>query len=178
MTNARIATTVFMASVLLSGGCGGNQSSEGPSVSKLFINEVQPSNKDTITDEKGEADDWIEIVNLGENPVDMRGFTLADSSGTAQVISGAVVISAGAFQLFWADDSPGQGANHLGFKLGAKAGDKVILKDGNGKTVDEVTFGAAVGHESYARFPDGTGAFAWCGSPTPGASNGQLCGGQ
>jgi hypothetical protein len=177
MTNARIATTVFMTSVLLAGGCGDNQNGESSSQSKLFINELQPSNKDTITDEKGEADDWIEIVNLGGEPVDMRGFTLADSSGTTQVISGSIVVSADAFQLFWADDSPSQGANHLGFKLGAKAGDKVVLRDSSGKTLDEVSFGPAVGHESYARFPDGSGAFAWCDAPTPGASNGALCGG-
>ncbi|MBN2573419.1 MAG: hypothetical protein JXP73_02525, partial [Deltaproteobacteria bacterium] len=65
--------------------------------------------------------------------------------------------------------------NHLGFKLSASRGDEVALKDKTGRTVDSVSFGAATGQNTYARFPDGTGAFAWCAAPTPGASNGSAC---
>jgi hypothetical protein len=153
----------------------GNDGVTSAAVANLFINELQPSNKDTVTDEKGEADDWIEILNAGDGPVDMVGISFADSSGTTQAIAASLVVPAGAFQLFWADDSPSQGANHLGFKLGGKAGDRVTLEDASGRLVDEVSFGPTTGQDTYARFPDGTGAFVWCAGPTPGAHNGAAC---
>jgi hypothetical protein len=183
MTHDRRLDSVILAAGLLliaagcSGGDGGTASADadiGPAA-KLFINELQPSNQDTVTDEYGEADDWIEIVNAGDVPVDLLGFTLADSSGTTQTIPSAVVLAAGAFHLLWADDSPSQGPSHLGFKLGGKAGDSVTLKDNSGRKLDSVSFGPTTGQNTYARFPDATGPFAWCGAPTPGAANGAAC---
>lgn len=180
MTVDRIVTRVLFTGALLVGACGSNsdQGSEGGTpgpAAKLFINELQSSNQGTITDEYGDADDWIEIVNAGDSAVDMRGFAVADSSGASQVIAGSVIVPAGAFQLLWADDSPKQGANHLGFKLSGKSGDKLTLKDGSGRTLDAISFGPTIGQDSYARFPDAAGTFAWCAAPTPGASNGSAC---
>jgi hypothetical protein len=174
MSNHRKALGIACAAGLLLGGCG-NSDGDSASVSNLFINELQPSNQDTISDENGEMDDWIEIFNAGANPVDMLGLSFTDSSGTSRLLTTSIVVPAGAFHLFWADDSPGQGPSHLGFKLGAKKGDSITLKDSAGKTIDSVAFGPATGQNTYARFPDGTGSFAWCGAPTPGASNGAAC---
>jgi hypothetical protein len=156
------------------GGNGGADAAPQKPLARLFINELQPSNQDTITDEAGEADDWIEIYNDSDVAIEMQGYSFADSSGLAQTLTGSVLVQPRAFKLFWADGSPKQGVNHLGFKLSA-SGDKVTLKDTAGRTVDNVSFGAASGQSTYARFPDGTGALAWCGSPTPGVSNGVAC---
>ena len=142
---------------------------------KLAINELQPSNKDTITDDKGKASDWIEIYNPEVVAVDLKGYTIGDS-GTKQLIAGSLSVPAGGFVLLWADDSTGQGPNHLGFKLSAKGGDSLTLTDPTGKAVDTVSFGVATGQNVYARFPNGTGAFVWCDKPTPGAGNGVACG--
>lgn len=176
MTNHRKTLGIACTTGFLLAACGG---SEGGSIStpapSVFINELQPSNQDTITDEIGETDDWIEVFNAGASPVDMLGLTFADSSGTSSTITASVVIAPGGFHLFWADDSPGQGPSHLGFKLSAKDGDSLVLRDSKGKTIDAVAFGAATGQNSYGRFPDGAGSFAWCGAPTPGASNGVVC---
>jgi hypothetical protein len=172
-------TTVLMLGGWLLGACGSSDGNAGPGEdgppAKLVINELQPSNQDTVTDEYGGADDWIEIFNAGDSPVDMLGFVFADSSGTAQTIAGSVVVQAGAFQLYWADDSPSQGPNHLGFKLSATVGDVVTLKDAAGRTLDGITFGPATGQSTFARFPDASGAFQWCSAPTPGAPNGPAC---
>lgn len=177
MEYTRGMTKLLLLGGLLLGACSGSGSgTETPSLSgKLFINELEPSNQDTITDENDEPDDWIEIFNASDGPVDMRGCSLADSSGTSQTLQSSVVVPAGGFQLFWADDSPAQGANHLGFKLSATKGDHVSLRDATGTTIDQVSFAAATGQIAYARFPDGVGAFAWCAAPTPGASNGLAC---
>ena len=182
MTHVRRLDSVTLAAglLLIAAGCSGGSGdtplvdAAGP-VAKLFINELQPSNQDTVTDEYGEADDWIELINAGDSPVDLLGYSLADSSGTTQVISKSVVVAAGAFHLMWADDSPSQGPSHLGFKLSGKKGDSVTLKDATGRTLDSVSFGPTTGQDTYARFPDATGPFAWCGAPTPGAANGAGC---
>jgi hypothetical protein len=143
---------------------------------KLVINELQSSNQDTVTDEKGDADDWLEIYNAGTSAVDLKGFVVSDAKGTAQTISSTLTIEADAYLLLWADASPGQGANHLGFKLSASNGDTVTVADQHGNVLDTVTFGAATGQDSYARFPNGIGSFSWCTKPTPKASNGSACG--
>lgn len=154
---------------------GGTDTAPLPPLVRIFINELQPSNQDTVTDEVGDADDWIELYNDSDTAVDLQGFAFSDSSGLTQVVISSLVVPPRAFKLMWADGSPSQGANHLGFKLSASSGDTVTLKDAYGRTVDHVTFGAATGQNTYARFPDGTGAFAWCAAPTPGASNGPAC---
>jgi hypothetical protein len=188
------AVTAFALLLLTQGGCGsstpsdtstgpqngggaiGTSSSTGTTTAvKLVINELQPANKDTLTDEKGDADDWIEIYNPGDVTVDLKGYVVGDSSNK-QVIPGTLPVPAGGYVLLWADDSPSQGNAHLGFKLSASAGDAVTLTDPAGKIIDTITFGVATDQNVYARFPSGTGSFAWCDKPTPGAGNGSACG--
>jgi hypothetical protein len=169
-----LAGCVMLGACSSSDGGGSTDAAPQTPLARLFINELQPSNQDTVTDEAGEADDWIEIYNDSDTAIEMQGYSFADSSGLAQTLTSSVLVQPRAFKLFWADGSPKQGANHLGFKLSA-SGDKVIIKDTTGRTVDSVNFGAATGQSTYARFPDGTGAFAWCTAPTPGVSNGAAC---
>jgi hypothetical protein len=180
MNRDRMLTGFLVIGGMLLGACGGasdNPREAAPQtpLARLFINELQPSNQDTVTDEYAEADDWIEIYNDSDTAIEMQGYSFTDSSGLSQSIMASVLVQPRACKLFWADDSPGQGANHLGFKLSAKAGDSVTLKDTSGRKVDDVSFGPATGQNTYARFPDGMGAFAWCAAPTPGASNGLAC---
>jgi hypothetical protein len=175
MATDRTITRFLLAGSLL--GLLGACSSSDSKTRKLFINELQASNQDIVTDEYGEADDWIEIFNADDATVDLNGYRVSDSSGTSQTVPGSLLIQAGGFVLLWADGSPSQGGAHLGFKLGAKNGDSVRLTDPQGNQLDKVSFGPVTGQSSYARFPDGAGAFAWCTVPTPGASNGAACGG-
>lgn len=150
-------------------------SSALPTTARLVINELQPANKDTITDENGDADDWIEIYNPEATAVDLRGYAFGDSANK-QVVDGSLPVPAGGYVLIWADDSPSQGSAHLGFKLSAKKGDTLTLADPSGKIVDTVTFGAATDQDVYARFPSGTGVFTWCAQASPGVANGSACG--
>jgi hypothetical protein len=150
-------------------------SSTSTTTARLVINELQPANTDTITDENGDADDWIEIYNPEATAVDLRGYSFSDSANK-QVINGSLPVAPGGYVLIWADDSPSQGNAHLGFKLSAKKGDTVTLTDPSGKPVDTVTFGEATDQNVYARFPNGTGAFAWCAQASPGVANGSACG--
>ena len=173
-----LSLSVFSALIVVA-GCGSSESSSDsgdnlPPLATLHINELQPSNQDTVTDEHGDADDWLEIYNSGSAAVDLKDYAFSDGSGLQQTIQGTLSVPTGGYVLLWADGSPSQGVNHLGFKLKA-SGDQVSFKDAYGRTVDSVIFGSATGQNSYARYPEGAGAFSWCGKPTPGVSNGSAC---
>lgn len=43
------------------------------------INEVMASNGSTIADEDGDFEDWIELYNYGDEPVDLSGWGLSDN---------------------------------------------------------------------------------------------------
>jgi hypothetical protein len=178
--NSFVLAFVFYGCLL---GCGSSAREAGahdsgppPATARLVINEVQPKNKTTITDEHGDTSDWIEIYNAGTAAVDLKGFSLSDSK-TPSPITGSVPLGAGAYVLLWADGKSTRGPNHLTFKLGGTKGDSVTISDPFGNDLDEVSFGVDAGEDfSYARFPNLTGAFAWCGTPTPGLPNGSGCG--
>ena len=44
----------------------------------LVINEIMASNDQTIADEFGEFDDWIEIYNNGNQSINLFGYHLSD----------------------------------------------------------------------------------------------------
>jgi len=46
---------------------------------QVVINEVQTANLNTITDEYGAYDDWIELYNNSAAPVDLTGYMLSDN---------------------------------------------------------------------------------------------------
>lgn len=49
------------------------------SFGQVVINELSPSNRSTLIDEEGEFSDWLELHNLGDSPVDLKGWGLTDS---------------------------------------------------------------------------------------------------
>ena len=47
---------------------------------QVVITEICPSNKTVIKDQFGEYEDWLELFNRGENPVNLKGYFLSDDS--------------------------------------------------------------------------------------------------
>ncbi len=45
---------------------------------KIFINEFMASNRSVLQDEDGNWDDWIEIYNANDYPVDIAGMFISD----------------------------------------------------------------------------------------------------
>jgi len=145
----------------------------------LFINEVQAQNEQTIPDNNGEYEDWIEIYNHGSEAIDIGGLYITDdlSNPYAHQIpanqSFNTTIPAGGFIILWADDDLEQGVLHLPFKLSASGesvglfsiiDDQSILLDGvNYKEIEE--------DESYGRSEDGSSSWMRFEVPTPGAGN-------
>ena len=143
----------------------------------LVINEVVASNDATSADPQGQYEDWIEIYNYGEAPLDLGGMYLTDNPGAPtkwQIPAGVpalTTVAAHGYLVIWADgDTPDEGL-HAGFKLGAD-GEDVALFDLDGVTcIDQVTFPALAMDLSYGRFPDGGEQWRFFPEPTPGAEN-------
>ena len=126
----------------------------------VVINEV--ATKDVI-------DDWVELYNMGDTPVDISGWKLTDSDGLSKhqvVIPKGTTLQPGEFKQFYVDALAVDGGK--GFGLGAA--DEVHLFDAKGNEVDHTDWKS---HQiqSLGRIPDGTGEFRGTGKPTPGGPN-------
>jgi hypothetical protein len=140
----------------------------------LFINEFLASNDSINRDETGAYEDWVELYNAGDAPLDVGGMYLTDDLGqpTKWRFPGGTTIPAGGFLLVWTDDDEQDGPLHTGFKL-SKAGEEIGLFDRDSAAnvlIDSVIFGPQATDVSTGRSPDGGENWTTC-SPTPGASN-------
>ena len=136
----------------------------------LRINEVMTGNDGAWVDEAGQTDDFVELYNESDEPVELRRFYLSDKLGEAWQLPN-VVLAPGGTALVWADDTPGQGAWHLPFKL-SSSGANVYLWSDSCELVDSVSVPELPRSESYARLPDAVGDFAVCRYATPEKKNG------
>lgn len=131
---------------------------------------VLPSVAINEVESNGDATDWVEVVNTGATPVDLSGWTLMDGdpvghAGDVVPVASGTVLAPGARFVF-------DGATHFSFGLGAA--DVATIRTASGLAVAEYawTAHAAV---TWARCPDGTGAFGDATTSTKGAAN--ACGG-
>lgn len=136
----------------------------------ISFNEVMAHNTHTIADPAdGRHDPWFELVNVGLKPVDVGGMYLSDSLSAPirfQIPAGIQLAPLSAL-LFWADNEPTQGNQHVNITLPASGGN-VYLFDRDGTTlVDSVTYPALPADVAWGRFPDQTGAWRALRQPTP-----------
>jgi hypothetical protein len=145
---------------------------------KIWINEWMASNTRTVADPAdGNFDDWFELYNPQNTPVDLSGYSLTDrlSQPRKYVIPQGVIIPPLGYLLVWADEQSSQtqidGDLHVNFKL-SKSGEELGLFAPNGDLVDSVVFGAQTDDVSQGRWPDGAGEpFHFMPAPTPRAPN-------
>ncbi len=150
-----------------------------PLVTGVYINEFCTSNTSIVTDNQGEFDDWIEIYNSSDLPVDIGGLYLTDSLGNPDkcriptTYPDSTILPAKGYILLWLDNQEEQGILHLGFKLG-KDGEQIGLTGYNGVTfIDSLTFGEQYMNSSMSRYPDGNGKWEYAPS-SPGSKNRQF----
>lgn len=143
---------------------------------KLYINEVCAANKQYV-DEYRQDEDWIEIYNDGESPVDLGGLYLSDKRKTLdrfKIPTGnpsKTTVPAKGYIIFWADaDSSAQGPLHTNFELSKDKGQTVSLSrmvNGQIQVIDSVRYQPHAEGESYSRFSyTGDGAWTITSRPT------------
>jgi len=145
----------------------------------LFINELMASNGASFADEKGEYDDWIELYNANDFPVDVSGLYITDKADKPtkyQIPQGEneeTVIPAGGYMILWADEEKSEGVLHTNFKL-SSSGETIGLAQVTGDEVywiDSVTYSPLSVDLSFGRLSDGENAFVHFKNATPNASN-------
>lgn len=143
--------------------------------SPVVLNELMADNDTTLSDPQGEFDDWIELLNLTEEAVDLTGHFLSDDPDNPRKwrFPDGSTIPARSYLIVWADedtaDAPGLHAN---FRLSA-SGEQVLLVDTDAHRnalLDSVTFGPLAGDQSYGRAASDPRVWRTM-KATPGAPN-------
>jgi len=135
------------------------------------------SNSSVIADPQGQYDDWIEIHNTGDTPIDMAGMYLTDDLDLPDKWQipldqpEATTVQAQGFVLIWADNDAETGPGlHAGFSLNADQ-EQLALFDADGQTlIDATAFDDQIPDISLGRHPDGQETWL-LGLPTPGTPN-------
>ena len=139
----------------------------------IAINEVMASNSVTVADQDGDFEDWIELYNYGDEPLDLGGWGLSDTyDDPFRWIFPPVVIEPGEFLLVWASgkDRRPEPELHTNFRI-AWEGEEIMLTRPDSVRVDEIPPTEIPTDMSYGRYPDGTGEFFYYSIPTPGEPN-------
>ena len=129
--------------------------------SDLVINEIMASNDQTIADEFGEFDDWIEIYNNGNQSINLFGYHLSDDLSVLDKYTFPnITLGPDEYFIVWADDDEEEQGdyNHATFKL-SLSGEELYLSDQNMNIIDGFTYGEQQTDMGYARVPNGTGNF-------------------
>ncbi|MBN1414995.1 MAG: CotH kinase family protein [Bacteroidales bacterium] len=101
----------------------------GVSDMELMITEFMAGNGNTIVDNYGASEDWIEIRNTGNETVSLAGKYLTDDLQHRNKFAlPDVSLEPGEHYLIWADSDREQGPDHAGFKLNA-GGESIGLFD-------------------------------------------------
>lgn len=121
------------------------------------------------------GDDWIELHNPGNHPVDLSGWHLTDNltQPTKHRLPPHTFLGVGpdAYLRIQADGTAGVSASHAPFKLDAK-GESLGLANPAGEILQSLSFGASAPGVSEGRFPDDSPTIVRFPTlPTPGAPN-------
>ena len=150
-----------------------------PFFGELYINEILAKNEADTVDSNGEYEDWIEIYNGGNQTIDLGGYFLSDdiSDPTKWKIpldaNGLMLLDAGGFALFFADESTVTNNYHLPYKL-STSGENITLSFLDNQSIieiDDLVFGAQTEDVSFGRYPDGSSNMLFFDVTTPKRSN-------
>ncbi len=143
----------------------------------ILINEVMSSNSSTIADGHGDYDDWIELYNAADFPINLTDYHLVDKSDAPRYWAlPPVTMEPGEFLLVWADGEPEQGALHSNFSVSA-SGEGIYLfqRKNNGiKVADMVHVPSCAVDVSWGRDYDASPVWIYFDTATPMGSNGTL----
>jgi hypothetical protein len=122
-----------------------------------------------------EGDDWFELYNPGDQPVDLAGLFLTDNPSmngrTNTRVAPLSFIAPRGWVVWQADGHPGLGRDHAGFSLDGE-GETIQVYGPDLTLIDAVDFGLQIPGVSEGRLPDGGEiSQAFPGTPTPGQAN-------
>ena len=128
---------------------------------QVVINEFLADNVSGTTNETGLHQDWIELYNNTNSPLDLFGLYLTDNflNPTKFAFPQNTIIPANGYLIVWADENNSTSFYvHSNFKL-ANTGEELMLADGVGNILDSISFVTQAPDVALARCPNGTGPF-------------------
>ncbi len=138
----------------------------------IRINELMGSNDSTAVDENGASADWIEIANIGDRAVNLKGYSLAKNERATNVFEFPDhTLEPGQCAVVFADSVLKQNAGetyHAPFRLSSQGG-SLMLFNASGTAIDSVNFPAMTADMSYAR--QDQSVWTVSGMATPGMLN-------
>ena len=154
----------------------GDEELAAQGVNPVRINEVSAANGIHVN-EYFKRNDWIELYNTTDKPVDVEGMYLSDDADKPtkyQISKGeseaATVIPAHGYLIVWCDKLEPVSQLHASFKLAAEGGD-VLLTAADESWTDRLTYAALAGDQTAGRYPDGTANVIQMNVPTIAQTN-------
>jgi hypothetical protein len=142
--------------------------SDNSTISKLVINEVMLSNNGAVADTEGESNDWLELYNGNENPVNLKNYGLSDANNETKWFFPDVEIPAKGYLVVYLTGQNRSGL-YANFKLSSGGNEVLALKKQNGKVLDAITTSNIKSNYVMAR--DSEGKWFTTSSVTPGYAN-------
>ncbi|MEP4077483.1 CotH kinase family protein [Haloferula sp.] len=141
----------------------------------VMINEFMSANSATISDENGDSEDWIELINDGASPVDLSNWGLSDEQNTPfkWTFPTGTTIPAGETLGIWAsgkDRLSLGGIFHTNFSILAD-GEPLFLTDSDGSLVDSLPAIVLRPDISFGRTLENPQQLGYFSEPTPGTPN-------
>ncbi len=125
----------------------------------IVINEFLADNGETVSDQDGEFDGWIELYNNTDIEQSLTGFYLSNDADNPTLWEFPdVSIAANDYLVIWADNDLDQDGLHAGFELSADGG-SIIFSALDESVLDEVEYNEQATDRSMGRYPNGTGDF-------------------
>jgi len=143
---------------------------------QITINEYSASNLESFTDSFGKTEDWIELYNTSNTPVDISGWYLSDkeSKPTKWSIPEGTVIDPNGFLVFLCSGRDMKVGNefHTNFKLAqTKGSDIVLLSNASGQVLEMHDLDLTLVEHSRCRKNDGGDEWVVSTGPSFGSSN-------
>ncbi len=145
-------------------------------ITPVRINEVSAANG-IFVDEFFQRDDWVELYNTTDAPIDVEGMYLSDNAEKPQKYQiskdntmASTIIPAHGFIVIWCDKEDPVSQLHASFKLSAEGGD-ILLTAPDGSWSDKLTYPLLKADETAARWPDGCADVYVTNIPTIAKSN-------
>ncbi len=141
---------------------------------QVAINEVMLMNSQTLADEDGDHEAWLELHNHSDYPVNLHSFGLSNEPGNPwKWVVPDVTMQPGDYLLVWLSGknrNDPAGPLHAGFTPAA-TGTILKLTSLQGVLVDAAEVPKIPTDHSWGRYPDGSGPFQILTEPTPEGSN-------
>lgn len=143
---------------------------------KIIINEIMQSNVNFLMIDHDFPDSWVELHNIGDEPISIKGYRIGPSRAFAETFPISSVdkyIEPGGYLLVSCDKTTGSPL-HCNFNLESDGG-KLYLINNNWQRIDSVTYkNMPAPNVAYGRITDGANEWQYELAATPGAPNNSI----